>query len=80
MLSIDYDSQSEITKEFFATVQNKFHFAITGKTAAEIIHEKANKTEPPINGIMATRGQGYPDARGNIAAIAPIMSHLNLPR
>jgi len=35
--SIDYDINSEITKEFFATVQNKLHWAITGKTAAEII-------------------------------------------
>lgn len=35
--SIDYDSNAEITKNFYATVQNKFHFAITGHTAAEII-------------------------------------------
>jgi hypothetical protein len=41
--SIDYNPQSEITREFFATVQNLFHFAITGQTAAEIIHEKANR-------------------------------------
>lgn len=40
--SIDYDPQSEITKNFYATVQNKFHFAITGKTAAEIIYLKAD--------------------------------------
>jgi hypothetical protein len=40
--SIDYDSNSEITKEFYATVQNKFHYAITGNTAAEIIYKKAN--------------------------------------
>lgn len=32
--SIDYDSNSEVTKNFYAIVQNKFHFAITGKTAA----------------------------------------------
>lgn len=44
--SIDYDPNSEITREFYATVQNKFHYAITGKTAAEIIHSKANKDEP----------------------------------
>ena len=41
--SIDYNPQSEITREFFATVQNLFHFAITGQTAAEIIHEKADR-------------------------------------
>lgn len=40
--SIDYDPDSVITKEFYATVQNKFHYAITGQTAAEIIYEKAD--------------------------------------
>ncbi|MEO8237435.1 MAG: virulence RhuM family protein [Flavobacterium sp.] len=40
--SIDYDSNSEVTKNFYAIVQNKFHFAITGKTAAEIIAETAD--------------------------------------
>lgn len=40
--SIDYDSHAEITKNFYATVQNKFHFAITGNTAAEIIAKTAD--------------------------------------
>ena len=40
--SIDYDSNSKVTKNFYATVQNKFHFAITGRTAAEIIYLEAN--------------------------------------
>ena len=40
--SIDYDSKSDITREFYATIQNKFHYAITGQTAAEIIHSKAD--------------------------------------
>jgi len=40
--SIDYDKNSEVTKAFYATVQNKFHFAITGKTAAEIIFNTAD--------------------------------------
>ncbi|CAN1568154.1 COG3943 Virulence protein [Flavobacteriaceae bacterium] len=39
---IDYDKNSEITKNFYAMVQNKFHFAITGKTAAEIISKTAD--------------------------------------
>lgn len=43
--SIDYNPQSEITKNFYAMVQNKFHFAITGKTAAEIIYKNANATK-----------------------------------
>lgn len=44
--SIDYNPQSEVTKDFYAMVQNKFHFAITGKTAAEIIYDKADKDQP----------------------------------
>lgn len=40
--SIDYDPQSPITKKFYSTVQNKFHYAITGKTAAEIIFLQAD--------------------------------------
>lgn len=39
---IDYDKNSPITHEFFAMVQNRFHYAITGKTAAEIIYDKAD--------------------------------------
>lgn len=44
--SIDYSSKAEDTKAFFATVQNKLHFAITEKTAAEIIVERANSDKP----------------------------------
>ncbi|MSQ14782.1 MAG: cell filamentation protein Fic [Dehalococcoidia bacterium] len=43
--SIDYRQDAEITQTFFATVQNKLHWAITGKTAAEIIVERANATQ-----------------------------------
>ncbi len=43
--SIDYSRDSEITKEFYATVQNKFHFAITGQTAAEIVAANADATK-----------------------------------
>ncbi len=41
-LSADYDSKAEITKHFFSTVQNKLHWAITGKTAVEIIYTEAD--------------------------------------
>ncbi len=40
--SVDYDSNSQITKEFFATVQNKLHWAITGQTAAELVKNRAD--------------------------------------
>ena len=41
--SIDYDRNSPVTHDFYAMVQNKFHYAITGKTAAEIIYTKADR-------------------------------------
>ena len=44
--SIDYDADSQITKDFYATVQNKFHYAITGETAAEIIYNRVDKNKP----------------------------------
>ncbi|WP_428737695.1 virulence RhuM family protein [Sulfurimonas sp.] len=44
--SIDYDKNSQITKDFYATVQNKFHFAISGQTSAEIIENRADQTKP----------------------------------
>jgi len=44
-LSADYDSKADITKHFFATVQNKLHWAISGKTAAEIIYTEADATK-----------------------------------
>lgn len=45
-LSIDYDKQAPETKHFFASVQNKLHWAISGQTAAEIIYDKANASLP----------------------------------
>lgn len=44
--SIDYNKEAEITQKFFKTVQNKLHWAITGKTAAQIITERADSSKP----------------------------------
>ena len=44
--SIDYDRNAELTQEFFQTVQNKMHWAAHGHTAAEIVHERADATQP----------------------------------
>ena len=46
--SYDYDKNSEITKAFYAFVQNKLHFAVTGKTAAELIYERADSEKPAM--------------------------------
>jgi hypothetical protein len=53
--SIDYDPTLEISLDFFKTVQNKMHWAITGKTAAEIIHERADSDKPNM-GLTNWRG------------------------
>ena len=58
--SIDYDKSSAITKDFYAMVQNKFHYAITGKTAAEIIHSSADRTKENM-GLVTWKNS--PDGR-----------------
>lgn len=56
-LSADYDSKSILTKEFFATIQNKLHWAITGKTAAEIIYAEADAKKKNM-GLRTWKGEG----------------------
>ena len=58
--SIDYDKDSPVTQEFYATVQNKFHYAITGQTAAEIVYSKADSSKEHM-GLMTWRNS--PDGR-----------------
>ncbi len=58
--SIDYDKDSETTQKFYATVQNKFHYAITGNTAAEIIYQKADHTKENMG---LTTWKNSPDGR-----------------
>ena len=58
--SIDYDYNSEITKEFFATVQNKLHWAITKQTAAEIIVSRANHEKEKMG---LTNWKSSPDGK-----------------
>lgn len=58
--SIDYDRLAPTTKEFYAMVQNRFHYAITGHTAAEIIHAGADHTKPHMG---LTTWKYAPDGR-----------------
>lgn len=58
--AIDYDAQSPITREFFGTIQNKFHYAITGQTAAEVIHSHADATKDHMG---LTTWQSGPEGR-----------------
>jgi hypothetical protein len=55
--SVDYTSDAELTHRFFATVQNKMHWATHGHTAAEIIAERADATRP-FMGLQTTRPGG----------------------
>ena len=54
-LSQDYDPKSGLTKDFFATVQNKFHFVIHGMTAPEVIASRADATKP-LMGMTSYKG------------------------
>ena len=58
--SIDYDKEADITKDFYAMVQNKFHYAITCKTAAEIINTSADKIKEHMG---LTTWKNAPDGR-----------------
>nr|WP_325217362.1 virulence RhuM family protein [uncultured Oscillibacter sp.] len=58
--SYDYDKNSETTRAFYAFVQNKLHFAVTGKTAAELISERADLDSPTMG---LTTWKGSPDGK-----------------
>ena len=58
--SIDYDKNAQITHDFYAMVQNKFHFAITGQTAAEIVYTSADRTKENMG---LTTWKKAPDGR-----------------
>ena len=58
--SIDYDPKAPTTKEFYAMVQNKFHYAIVGKTAAEIVYDGADHTKDHMG---LTTWKNAPDGR-----------------
>ena len=58
--SIDYDKDAQITHDFYAMVQNKFHYAIVGQTAAEIVYTKADRTKENMG---LTTWKNAPDGR-----------------
>ena len=58
--SIDYDKNAQVTHDFYAMVQNKFHYAITGQTAAEIVYTSADRTKENMG---LTTWKNAPDGR-----------------
>lgn len=73
-LSVDYDKRATLTQDFFATVQNKLHWAITGKTSAEIIYQAANADKPHM-GLMTFRNA--PDGKVQKSDVAIAKNYLS---
>ena len=72
--SIDYDKNAEITHDFYAMVQNKFHYAITGQTAAEIINTKA---DAKAENMGLTTWKNAPDGRVLKSDVTIAKNYLN---
>ncbi len=72
--SADYDPNSQMTKEFYATVQNKMHYAITGQTAAEIVHSRADSHKPNMG---LTNWKNSPKGKIRKADVAIAKNYLN---
>ena len=72
--SIDYDKDSQITHDFYAMVQNKFHYAITGQTAAEIIDSRADHTKEHM-GLVTWKNS--PDGRILKSDVTVAKNYLN---
>ena len=72
--SIDYDKNSEETRSFYAMVQNKFHYAIVGQTAAEIIYSKTDRTKEHMG---LTTWKNAPEGRVLKSDVAVAKNYLN---
>ena len=72
--SYDYDKNSDTTKAFYAFVQNKLHFAVTGKTAAELISERASLDSPTMG---LTTWKGAPDGKILKSDVVVAKNYLN---
>ncbi|MFH0725404.1 MAG: virulence RhuM family protein [Pseudomonadota bacterium] len=80
--SIDYSPKAADTKKFFATVQNKLHFAITGQTAAEIIAKRADSTKPNLGLTSWRKGPAGKIMPSDVSIaknylVKPELDHLN---
>ena len=71
-LAVDYDSNAEETLEFFSIVQNKLHFAVSGKTAAEIISERADASKPNMG---LTSWKGAKVRKGDVTIAKNYLNH-----
>ncbi len=72
-MASDYDKHAPTTKYFFATVQNKLHWAITGSTAAEIVHASADASKPHMG---LTTWKNAPDGKVLKSDVATAKNYL----
>jgi len=72
--SYDYDKDSSLTKEFYAFVQNKLHFAVTGKTAAQLISERVSPDHPTMG---LTTWKNAPDGKILKSDVSVAKNYLN---
>jgi hypothetical protein len=76
--SIDYDKNSPITKEFFATVQNKLHWAIHGHTAAEIVRRRADASKPNMGLTTWKNAPAGPVRKTDVSVAKNYLTHEEL--
>lgn len=76
--SIDYDKDAPLTQEFYATVQNKLHWAIHGRTAAEIIKERADARKPSMGLTTWRNAPGGPIRKADVDVAKNYLSHEEL--
>ena len=75
--SVDYDPRSEMTKQFFATVQNKLHYAVHEHTAAEVIYERVDNEKPFVG---MTNFKGNYVTKDDVKIAKNYLSELELQR
>ena len=73
--SIDYDPNAEVTQTFFATVQNKLHWAIHGRTAAEIISERADAAKPHMGLTTWKNAPSGPVRKADVTIAKNYLTH-----
>jgi hypothetical protein len=76
--SVDYDGDAAITRTFYATVQNKLHFAIHGLTAAEVIHARADHTQPNMGLTTWKAGPAGPIRKADVTVAKNYLSEDDL--
>lgn len=74
-LAADYDKNSPTTREFFASVQNKLHWAITGETAAELIHRSADASQPTMGLRTWKQAPGGKVLKSDVSVAKNYLSH-----